>query len=99
MINDNPTAFDLAHQNTDLQTKSGWKFRFGVPPNRAFSSGELVTKVGAIILFSGKGENKAVFCDVWVLDVERIVNIVEDPQKYNAEDIWKEVPLKNKEKN
>ena len=65
-----------------------------IPQNRAFAAGETFTKFGSVFLIGGQGDSGTTFCDVWVLDVEQTVNLVENPEKYNATNLWRELTLR-----
>lgn len=49
-------------------------------------------KFGAAFIFGGRSKD-GVNCDVWSLDVEKTVSVVENPTKYNVKNLWREVRI------
>jgi hypothetical protein len=86
-----------------LDSPTGYEIEEGseekTPINRAFFGGEMLIKYGSAIIFGGFGDEDTTFWDIWSLDVEKAVSVVEDPKKETSENLWKRFPVSRRDKN
>jgi hypothetical protein len=88
-ILDSRTGFELNDENIDENK----------PLNRAFFGGELLIKYGSAIIFGGRGEDNDTFCDIWTLDVEKALQVIENPSLKIIEKLWNKMPVLKRDKN
>ena len=77
---DSPTGYDMENEGEE-----------NMPINRAFYGGESLIKYGSVVIFGGRGEDDNVFWDAWRLDIEKVLNIVEEPMTVEVQNLWKRV--------
>ncbi|CAI2374199.1 unnamed protein product [Moneuplotes crassus] len=68
------------------------------PDSRAFFGGELLRRYGSALIFGGIGEEENTFCDIWSLDIENALLVVEDPIKKENLKIWNKITPSRKDK-
>jgi len=86
-ISDSPTGYEFDENSEEK-----------VPQNRAFFGGELLMKHGSVIIFGGKGVEDINFWDMWSLDIENALQLIENPQKEEDLKLWNKIPIYRKDR-
>ena len=77
MIMDSERTHELTHDGI-----TGY-----IPSGRMFSSAVLFENFGAAVMIGGLTK-EGVAGDIWALDLDMVVNLVEQPKKYKKENVW-----------
>lgn len=66
-----------------------------IPSPRVFAAGELNEKFGAAYITGGKTKDFKTVCDMWVLNLEKMVEYVEQPTETAFVNIWQRKDVTN----
>ena len=86
-ILDSPSGYEIEETSDDK-----------TPYSRSFSGGELLIKYGSALIFGGIGEDNTNYCEIWSLDIERAVNLLEDTSQKEIDKLWKKIPVPKRDK-
>ena len=86
-IMDAKNIHNLVHQNVE-----GF-----IPSPRAFMAGTLNERFGAAFITGGKLEDSNPACDMWVLNLEMMVQFIERPDDTTFQNIWERKDVKEQE--
>ncbi len=78
MIMDSNDVHALTHQNVDGI----------IPSGRVHHSGEINERFGAAFITGGKVQNGQPACDMWALNIDKLIEYVERPDESLFENIW-----------